>query len=108
MLDHRFGKRDRPDLTIGRGGDGEEQRFYTCALEARDGKLKGIVWEERHETLPGSYDFDHDGEPETVELATVYGDEEQHKIGWYELRVRAADNRLYWSRSLHESHPDAT
>ena len=96
---------DSLNLTIGRGGDGEEQRFYTCALEARDGKLKGIVWEERHETLPGSYDFDHDGEPETVELATVYGDEEQHKIGWYELRVRAADNRLYWSRSLHESHP---
>ena len=93
------------DLTIGRGGDAGEQRFYTCYVEARDGKLKGIVWEECRETLPGSYDFDHDGEPEIVELVTVYGDEEQHKTSWYGLRVRTADNRLYRSRSLHESHP---
>lgn len=93
------------DLTIGRGGDAGEQKYYTCAVETRDEKLKGIVWEERHESPPGSYDFDHDGEPEIVELATVYGDEERHKTGWYGLRVRTADNRLYWSRSLHESHP---
>lgn len=92
------------NLTID-GSDGVEPRFYTCAVETRDGKLKGTVWEECHETLPGSYDFDHDGEPEIVELVTVYGDEEQHKTGWYGLRVRTADNRLYWSRSLHESHP---
>lgn len=95
---------DSLDLTIGRGGDAGEQRFYTCAVEARDGKFKGIVWEERHESLPGSYDFDHDGEPEIVELVTVYGDEEQNKIGWYGLRVRTADNRLYWSRLYITAH----
>ena len=82
------------DLTIGRGGDAGEQRYYTCAVETREGKLKGVVWEESREALPGSYDFDHDGEPEIVELVTVYGGEEQSKTGWYGLRVRTADNRL--------------
>ncbi len=92
------------DLTIGRGGDAGEQRFYTCAVEARDGKLKGIVWEERHESLPGSYDFDHDGKPELVELVTVGEDKEPNLEGWYELRVRTTDNRLYWSRSFITAH----
>lgn len=92
------------DLTIGRGGDAGEQRFYTCAVAVHDGTLKGNVWEERHETLPGSYDFDHDGEPELVELVTVGEDEEPNLEGWYELRVRTGDNRLYWSRSCHTAH----
>lgn len=91
------------DLTTD-GSDGVEPRFYTCAVEAREGKLKGIVWEERHESLPGSYDFDHDGEPEIVELVTVGEGEEPNLEGWYELRVRTADNRLYWSRSYITAH----
>lgn len=93
------------DLIVGRGGDGGEKKYYTCAVSIKDGQLEGIVWQESRESLPGSCDFDHDGEPELVELVTVYGDEEPNKAGWYELRVRTADNRLYWSRSLHESHP---
>lgn len=93
------------DLTIGRGGDAGEERYYTCAVETRDGKLKGIVWEETHETLPGSYDFNHDGEPEIVELVKVAEDEEQNLVGWYELRVRTGDNRLYWGTSFAEAHP---
>ncbi|WP_295733705.1 hypothetical protein [uncultured Oscillibacter sp.] len=93
------------DLTIGQGGDAGEQRYYTCTVEAREGKLKGIVWEESHETLPGSYDFDHDGEPEIMELVTVAGDEDQDTVGWYELRVRTGDNRLYWGQSFAGEHP---
>lgn len=93
------------NLTIGQGGDAGEQRFYTCAVETRDGTLRGTVWEESRKALPGSYDFNHDGEPEIVELATVYGNEERTQTGWYELRVRTPDNRLYWSRSRHVSHP---
>ncbi len=93
------------DLTVGQGGDAGEQRYYTCAVETRDEKLRGTVWEETREALPGRYDFDHDGEPEIVELATVYGDEEQNTVGWYELRVRTGDNRLYWSHSFAEAHP---
>ncbi len=82
------------DLTTGQGGDAGEQRHYTCAVETRDGKLKGIAWEERYETLPGSYDFDHDGEPEIVELVNVAEDEERNLAGWYELRARRPDNLL--------------
>lgn len=92
------------DLTIGQGGDAGEQRFYTCAVAVHDGTLKGNVWEERHETLPGSYDFDHDGEPEIVELVTVGEDREPNLEGWYELRVRTGDNRLYWEQSYIEAH----
>ncbi len=93
------------DLTIGDGGDRGEQRFYTCALEVREGKLNGLDWEEVHEALPGSYDFDHDGEPELMELVTVAGDEARNQVGWYELRVRTGDNRLYWGESFAEAHP---
>ena len=92
------------DLTIGRGGDAGEQRFYTCAVAVHDGTLKGNVWEERHETLPGSYDFDHDGEPEIVELVTVGEDEGPSMEDWYELRVWAGDNRLYWADSFARVH----
>lgn len=92
------------DLTIGRGGDGEEKKHYTCTVETRDGKLDGIVWEESHKILPGSYDFDHNGEPEVVELITVAGDENQNTVGWYELRVRSGDNRLYWGDSYAGAH----
>ena len=92
------------DLTTGQGGDAGEQRHYTCAVETRDGKLKGIAWEERYETLPGSYDFDHDGEPEIVELVNVAEDGERNLAGCYELRARRPDNRLYWSNSFAEAH----
>lgn len=92
------------DLTIGRGGDAGEQSFYTCAVLMRDGELMVTVWEELHETLPGNYDFNHDGEPEIVELAAVY-DGEQNRTGWCALQVRTADSRSYWSRSLHTVHP---
>lgn len=92
------------DLTIGRGGDAGEKKYYACAVETRDEKLRGTVWEERHEALPGSYDFDHDGEPEIVELVTVGEDEEPNLEGWYALRVRTGDNRLYWSNSFVEAH----
>lgn len=92
------------DLTIGRDGDEGEQMYYTCAVNTRDGKLEGLVWEERHETLPGSYDFDHDGKPEIVELVKVAEDVERNLVGWYELRVRTGDNRLYWGDSFVEAH----
>lgn len=93
------------DLTIGGGGEWGDQQFYTCAVNIEDGKLKGLVWEELHEPLPGSYDFDHDGEPEIVELITVPANEEPGTaVGWYELRVRTGDNRLYWGDSFAEAH----
>lgn len=92
------------NLTIGRGGDAGEKQYYTCAVNSRDGKLEGIVWEESHEPLAGSYDFNHDGEPEIVELITVCEDESRGLVGWYGVRVRTMNNRLYWSRSCSTAH----
>lgn len=93
------------DLVIGRGDDAGGQKYYTCGVKVTNGKLSGTVWEEAHAPLLGTYDFNHDGAPEIVEAVTVYGDEARNQVGWYELRVRAENNSLYWSRSLHESHP---
>lgn len=92
------------NLTVGRGGDGEESKYYTCGVSTGDGKLEGIVWEESHEPLAGSYDFNHNGEPEVVELVAVCEDEERGLVGWYELRVRTKDGRLYWTQSCSRAH----
>lgn len=58
-------------LTVGRGGDREEQHTYRCHVNFRSNEISGSVQEQITELLPGDYDFDHDGEPETVELVTV-------------------------------------
>ena len=58
-------------LTVGRGSDGEEQHTYRCVVHAGEEETTGSAMEQTTETLPGNYDFDHDGEAETVELVTV-------------------------------------
>lgn len=93
------------DLTIGRGGDAGEQRYYACSVNVSDGKIEGHVWEESREPLPEDYDFNHDGEPEMVGLTEAYGDEVRNQVGWYEIQVRTRDNRFLWSRSCSTSHP---
>lgn len=57
-------------LTVGRGGDGNpDEKFYTCAIVTQEnGQITGETRERTVETLPGTYDFDHDGTPETVQL----------------------------------------
>ena len=59
------------DLTIGRGGDAGEQHFYQCSVWTNSGGVTGESREMTLETL-GSWDFTHDGRPETVELETVW------------------------------------
>lgn len=76
------------------GGDGLR---YRCAVLMEDGRLTGgEPLRETTETLSGSYDFDHDGAPETVELATVW-EPEREIAAWYELRVVAQDGAALWS-----------
>lgn len=60
------------DLTIGRGGDGEEQRLYQCSVWKVD--IGGVTVDSREKTLEtlGNWDFTHDGRPETVELETIW------------------------------------
>lgn len=95
---------DSLDLTIGRGGDSGEQAFYHCDINVRDGAVEGVVWAETREPLPGSYDFDHDGKPEIVELVKDYDDAAMTEVWQYGLRVRTEDNRLCWTRFCHTSH----
>lgn len=84
-------------------------RFYRCSLRMEDGRLTGSTLEEAAETLPGDYDFDHDGEPETVELVTLLDWEEgRSTAAWYELRIQQADGTDLWSTSAHCSHPGWT
>ena len=54
-------------VTVGRGGDAGERHTYACALIMDRRRLTGASREMVRETLPGTYDFDHDGAPETVE-----------------------------------------
>lgn len=59
-------------LTVGRGGDAGEQRTYRCTLAQGEAGLAGTVREETTERLPGAWDFDHDGRPETAERTAVW------------------------------------
>lgn len=61
--------------------------------------------EETRETLPGSYDFDHDGTQEMVELVTVWDQENGEQMpAWYQLEVVRADGTELWRQDLAEAH----
>ena len=91
------------------GSQDPAARFYRCFLRMEDGQLTGSRLEETAETLPGDYDCDHDGEPETVELVTLLDWEEgRSTAAWYELRIQQADGTDLWSTSAHCSHPGWT
>ena len=84
-------------LTVGRGGDGEEQHTYRCVVHAGENATTGSTMEQTTEILPGNYDFDHDGEPETVELVTVLTPENAPAFpARYEPRVKKQDGTALW------------
>lgn len=69
-----------------------------------DGSIGGeYLWEET-KTLPDTYDFDHDGVPETVEIMTVCEQPTGDGLVFSELRVRSADGGLLWSDWAETSH----
>ena len=96
-------------VTVGYG-DGVEPAVYRCFFRMEDGALTGDSYEESVEVLPGDYDFDHDGEADTVELATTYDhmEDEKKAVGQYVLTVRKADGTKLWSTSAHWAHPGWT
>jgi len=94
----------RLELTIGEDGEGEERRYYACDVNVMEDKLEGNTWEEGRELLPGSYDFTHDGQPETVEVVKILVGGDALPAGGYELQIRTADGGLLWSMSADESH----
>ena len=83
-------------LTVGRGGDAGEQHIYRCVIHAGETETTGTAMEQTTETLPGEYDFDHDGEAEMAELVTVLTPETPYFPAWYELRVKRPDGSLLW------------
>ena len=91
-------------MTLGRGGDGEEQGTYHCSLHVQeDGALSGSVLEETAEILSENYDFDRDGVPETTEVVTLW-EPEGERAAWYELRVSDGAGELLWSQDAAEAH----
>lgn len=96
-------------VTVGYG-DGVEPAVYRCFLRMEDSTLTGYSYEEAVEVLSGDYDFDHDGETDTVELATTYDhmEDEKKAVGQYVLTVRKADGTKLWSTSAHWAHPGWT
>lgn len=90
-------------LTVGRGGDGEEQHTYTCALVMDQGRLTGASREMVREPLPGTYDFDQNGAPETVERWT-YEYPSGGRAELYELRIWDTAGNLCWKEEAEVSH----
>ena len=91
-------------VTVGRGGDGEEQHIYRCSLGMEGGQLAGSTWEQTAALLSDSYDFDHDGEPEATELVTIWEPESEGAAVWYEVQVRKADGSLLWTQGAAPAH----
>ena len=66
----------------------ESARTYRCYFSMDRDRLGASSLEEERETLPGSWDFDHDGAPEAVELTTLWEEEQDRRYSaYYELRV---------------------
>ena len=88
------------------GGEGTLYRWSLCP----EGELQaGTFLKETTEILPGNYDFDHDGVPETTELVTV-GEPSGGSVAWYELHIAggagAADApRPFFDGTLALQHP---
>ena len=67
------------------------------AAEIASAGVNTAYWTTWEFTLPGSYDFDRDGSPETVEVVTVLTPETPYFPAWYDLVVRTADGAVLWT-----------
>lgn len=84
----------RLDLTLDDGNEG--QSYYTCFISTEQGQVTGETWERTEETLPESYDFSHDGQPETVEISSVGSA--------HTLRVVDGEGGTLWEEEGHTAH----
>ena len=90
-------------LTVGRGekSDGMPQRTYRCHFF--DGQCFSA--EQTTQILPGEYDFDHNGDVETIEIDTVWATSEKDgNVAWYELHIQNPDGGILWSGEANSSH----
>ena len=68
-------------------------------LRLQGGGDEAAAYVQRVTTLPGSWDFDHDGSPERVDLVAV--DEE---VPWYWLMVLGGEGELLWEEEAYAVH----
>ena len=86
------------------GGDGVGVTPYWCSPveDPPRSPLKVSVVQPCYETLPGEYDFTHDGKSETVQLVTVLARGERTDgssyPAWFELHVLNADGETIWAK----------
>lgn len=96
--DHSF------ELTVGYG-DGYPTHTYNCILTMEPEGLMGSTWEITRETLPGTYDFNRDGAPETAELTTVwFPGFTGGAVEAYELRILDEAGNVLWEDRAGTSH----
>ena len=87
------------------GGDGEEIRTYRCCFSMDREQIGVSLAEEERETLPGDWDFDHDGGPETVELTTLWAEEQDRRYSAsYELRVINGAGASLYQKDFADAH----
>lgn len=92
------------ELIIG-GADGEPSRHYDCSVAVENGKITGRSWEITKEVLPGNYDFNHDGNPETLELKTVwFSGMTDAAVDTYVLSVFGENGEKIWQDEAGTSH----
>jgi len=82
------------ELTVGRGGDWGPQSVYRCRVWVTEGGVTGESREQITEVL-GSFDFTHDGRPETAERVTLRfpGTADME---YCELHVLDGEGRVIW------------
>lgn len=88
------------ELTVGRGGGDGPQKQYLCILDKERGALAGQTFEPVKEVLSDSWDFNHDGIAEIVEV-TAMGIENG---GPYTLSVTDIDGRVLWEEEAYRAH----
>jgi len=94
------------ELTIGRGGDAGSQSVYQCGVWVTDDGVTGESREQTTEVL-GSFDFTHDGQPETVERVTLWfpGTTDME---YCELHVLDGEGRVLWEALTGVYHVEET
>ncbi|WP_297980052.1 hypothetical protein [uncultured Oscillibacter sp.] len=91
------------DLTFDDGNEGQSR--YTCVITTEQGQVTGEVRERTEEILPGSYDFNHDGQPEILELVTFwYPGMTGKQMESCAFRVLDGENRILWEDFAGVSH----
>lgn len=82
------------DLTFDDGNEGRPR--YTCYITTEEEQVTGETLERAVEILPETYDFNHDGQAETVEITSV---ESAHA-----LRIVDAGGGTLWEEEAHCAH----